>query len=107
MRWLTAAVDAEGVRNFKARNIIRAMRPGQRCFFYQSNCKTPGIVGIVEIAAAAYPDHTQFEANSKYFDPKSSANTPKWSMVDIKLVRHHHAGGHQWYSSLFAVVVVG
>jgi predicted RNA-binding protein with PUA-like domain len=102
---LTASVGAEGVRNYKARNILRAMRPGQLCFFYHSNCKTPGIVGIMEITAAAYPDHTQFDANSKYFDPKSSATDPKWSMVDVQLVCPQQAGGYcQYWSSLAAGV---
>jgi predicted RNA-binding protein with PUA-like domain len=75
------------VRNARARNIIRAMEAGQQCFFYHSNCNAPAIVGLVEVVREAYPDHTQFDPTSKYFDAKSSDDSPKWSMVDIKLVR--------------------
>ena len=75
------------MRNFRARNIMRAMQPGQRCFFYHSNCKTPGVAGIMEVARAAYADHTQFDKASKYYDAKSTQDAPRWLMVDVKLVR--------------------
>ena len=77
-----------GVRNYQARNFMRdQMKPGDRAFFYHSNCEQPGIVGIVEIARAAYPDATQFEAKSHYYDPKSTAENPRWVNVDVKLVK--------------------
>lgn len=77
-----------GVRNYQARNFMRdQMKPGDRAFFYHSNCEQPGIVGIVEIARAAYPDETQFEAKSHYYDPKSTAENPRWVNVDVKLVK--------------------
>lgn len=79
-------MSAEGVRNARARNIMQAMRLGQRAFMYQSACKTPGIVGIIKIVKEAYPDDTQFDPRSKYYDAKSTKDKPKWSMVDIQLV---------------------
>jgi predicted RNA-binding protein with PUA-like domain len=62
------------------------MRSGQMAFLYQSACKTPGVVGIVKIVREAYPDDTQFDPKSKYYDAKSTRQNPKWYMVDIKLV---------------------
>ncbi len=76
----------DGVRNYQARNMLRdEMKVGDLAFFYHSNCNPPGIVGIVEIVRAGYPDFTAFEANSKYFDPDSNPDKPRWYMVDIKL----------------------
>lgn len=76
------------VRNYQARNFMRDdMAVGDHVLFYHSNCKPPGIVGICEVASAPYPDHTAFEPNSKYFDPKSSPDEPRWMMVDMKFVR--------------------
>lgn len=77
----------DGVRNYQARNFMRAMRRGDQAFFYHSNCAEPGIVGIVRIVREAYPDFTAVDPNSPYFDPKSSANNPRWDMVDVRLVR--------------------
>ena len=78
----------DGIRNYQARNFIRDdMRKGDLAFFYHSNCKTPGIVGICEIASEAYPDHTAFDPNEKYFDPKSDPENPRWLMVDVKYRR--------------------
>lgn len=74
----------DGVRNYQARNYMRTMRLGDTAFFYHSNCTQPGIVGIIEIARAAYPDHTALDPNSAYFDPKSSAEQNRWSMVDVR-----------------------
>ncbi|XP_059041546.1 thymocyte nuclear protein 1 isoform X4 [Mustela lutreola] len=65
----------------KARNFLRAMKLEQEAFFYHSNCKEPGIAGLVKIVKEAYPDHTQFEKNSPYYDPSSKEDNPKWSMV--------------------------
>ena len=61
----------DGIRNYQARNFMRDdMQKGDQVFFYHSNCKEPGIVGIAEIVSGAYPDHTAFDANEKYFDPQ-------------------------------------
>ncbi|MEP7329537.1 MAG: EVE domain-containing protein [Betaproteobacteria bacterium] len=75
-----------GVRNYLARNYMREMKLGDRAFFYHSSCPEPGIAGIVEVAALAHPDATQFDANSKYFDPKATREDPRWFNVDVKLV---------------------
>eukprot|EP00892_Ulva_mutabilis_P004896 jgi/Ulvmu1/2779/UM140_0009.1 len=77
----------EGVRNARARNIMRAMRTGQKAFMYQSACKVPGVTGVVEIVKEAYPDDEQFDPKSKYYDSKATQDNPKWSMVDIKFER--------------------
>jgi len=77
-----------GVRNYTARNFMRdAMRVGDLAFFYHSSCPEPGIAGIVEIASAAYPDATQFDARSPYYDAKSTRAAPRWLHVDVKLVK--------------------
>jgi len=76
-----------GVRNYQARNFMREMRIGDRAFFYHSSCPEPGIAGIVEIARLAYPDATQFDPKSPYFDAKASRDAPRWMHVDVKLVR--------------------
>ena len=79
----------DGVRNYQARNMMRdQMEVGDQVFFYHSNCKVPGIVGIMEVVRESYPDHTAFDPQSKYFDPKSSPEKPRWFMVDIKYIRH-------------------
>jgi len=79
----------DGVRNYQARNMMRdQMKVGDQVFFYHSNCKVPGIVGIMEVIRESYPDHTAFDPQSKYFDPKSSPEKPRWFMVDIKYIRH-------------------
>jgi len=78
----------DGVRNFQARNFIRdAMKQGDLAFFYHSSCDVPGIVGVVEITREAYPDATAFNSRSKYFDPKSTADEPRWYVVDVRLKR--------------------
>jgi predicted RNA-binding protein with PUA-like domain len=75
-----------GVRNYQARNfMMRDMKKGDGVLFYHSSCAEPGIVGIAEVAGSAYPDPTQFDPNSKYFDPKASAEKPRWYQVDVKL----------------------
>lgn len=79
----------DGIRNYQARNFMRdRMQVGDRAFFYHSNCKVPGIVGVMEIASEAYPDHTQFDKKSKYFDPDSKKEDPRWLLVDVKYTRH-------------------
>lgn len=78
----------DGVRNYQARNMLRdQMQVGDQVFFYHSNCKVPGIVGIAEIVRAGYPDHTARDPEGKYYDPKSTADKPIWYMVDVRLVR--------------------
>jgi len=77
-----------GVRNYQARNFMRdQMRIGDGVLFYHSNCKEPGIVGICEVASHAYPDATQFDRKSKYFDPKATPEQPRWMNVDVRLVK--------------------
>ena len=77
----------DGIRNYQARNIMRdEMEIGDRCLFYHSNAKPPGVVGIAEVVSEAYPDHTQFEPDSNYFDPKSDPDDPRWLMVDVKFI---------------------
>jgi predicted RNA-binding protein with PUA-like domain len=81
-------VDWYGIRNYQARNFMRdQMNIGDGVFFYHSNCETPGIVGIAEVSAKAYPDRLQFIQGHKYFDPKSTPETPRWVNVDVKLVK--------------------
>jgi len=78
----------DGVRNYQVRNMMRDdMQVGDQAFFYHSNCQPPGIVGVVKIVRAAYPDHTAFDPDSKYFDPKSDPDNPRWFMVDVRLVK--------------------
>ena len=78
----------DGIRNYQARNFMRDdMQKGDQILFYHSNCKEPGIVGIAEITSGAYPDHTAFDANSNYFDPKSDPENPRWLMVDVRYKR--------------------
>ena len=78
----------DGVRNYQARNFMRDdMRPGDKVFFYHSNCAVPGIVGIAEVATDAYPDPSQFDPKSNHFDPGSSRDKPRWVLVDVKFVK--------------------
>ena len=77
-----------GVRNYQARNFMRdGMKVGDGVLFYHSSCPQPGIAGIAEVASAAYPDHTQFDPDSHYYDPKSKPEEPRWQMVDVKALR--------------------
>lgn len=79
----------DGVRNYQARNWMRdAMRPGDTAFFYHSNCATPGIVGLMEIASEAKADPTAFDPESPYHDPKSNPEDPRWLLVNVRYVRH-------------------
>ena len=78
----------DGVRNYQARNMMRdEMKTGDQVFFYHSNCKEPGIAGIMKIVRAGYPDHTAFDPDEKYFDAKSDPDNPRWYMVDVKHMR--------------------
>ncbi len=77
-----------GVRNYQARNFMRdQMRLGDRAFFYHSSCAVPGIAGLCEVSRLAYPDETQFDPKSKYFDAKAAPDNPRWLNVDVKLVQ--------------------
>ena len=82
-----ARTSWDGVRNYQARNYLRAMRKGERAFFYHSNCPEPGIVGIVRVVREAYPDATAFDPRDAHFDPKSDRARPAWFMVDVELER--------------------
>lgn len=77
-----------GVRNYQARNFMRdQMRVGDLALFYHSSCAQPGIAGVVRISKAAYPDPTQFDADSEYYDPKATRSEPRWFNVDVTLMR--------------------
>ncbi len=76
----------DGVRNYQARNYLKAMQVGDLAFFYHSNAKPPGIAGIMEVTRTAYPDDTQFDPHDDHFDTKSDPNNPRWVMVDVRLV---------------------
>ena len=77
-----------GVRNYQARNFMRDdMRIGDGVLFYHSSCAEPGVAGLAEVCSAPYPDPTQFDTTSPYFDPKSSPENPRWLLVDVKLRR--------------------
>jgi len=78
----------DSIRNYQARNMMRDdMRIGDKVFFYHSNCKEPGIVGISRVVSKPYADPTQFDPKSKYFDAKSDKDNPRWILVDVEFVR--------------------
>jgi predicted RNA-binding protein with PUA-like domain len=78
----------DGIRNYQARNMMRDdMKIGDDVFFYHSSCKEPAVVGLGKVASAPYPDPTQFDPESRYFDEKSSTENPRWILVDISFVR--------------------
>ncbi len=80
-----ATVPWTGVRNYQARNYMRdAMQPGDGVLFYHSSCDEPGIAGLAEVASAAYPDPTQFDRKSEYYDAGASREAPRWLLVDIR-----------------------
>ncbi len=83
-----ATVPWVGVRNYQARNFMRdAMRVGDGVLFYHSSCAKPGIVGIARVASTPYPDPTQFDPQSHYFDPTSKPDQPRWLLVDVQVVK--------------------
>ena len=83
-----ATVPWVGVRNYQARNFMRdAMRLGDGVLFYHASCAEPGIVGIARVVSAPYPDPTQFEPESPYFDPTSQPEQPRWMLVDVQAVQ--------------------
>lgn len=76
-----------GVRNYQARNFMREMEAGDGVLFYHSSCEVPGVAGIAEVAQAAYPDPTQFDRKSDYYDAASKREEPRWSLVDVRFRR--------------------
>jgi len=79
----------DGVRNYQARNMIRdQMRVGDGVFIYHSNCDVPAIVGVARVASAAYPDPSALDPESRYFDPASAPDRPRWYVVDVAYERH-------------------
>ena len=80
------ATSWEGIRNYKARNNMQAMKVGDEVLFYHSNANPPGIAGLARVSKEAYPDHFAFERGHKYHDPKSKKDDPRWFMVDIEFV---------------------
>ena len=77
-----------GVRNYQARNFMRdEMRIGDGVLFYHSSCAEPGIAGLAEVASAAYPDASQFDRKSEYFDSKSKKDAPRWFNVDVRALK--------------------
>ena len=83
-----ATVPWVGVRNYQARNFMRDdMQIGDGVLFYHSSCAEPGIVGLAEVASTPYPDPTQFDSASHYFDAKSKPAEPRWVLVDVRVIR--------------------
>ena len=77
----------DSIRNYQARNMMRDdMRIGDEVLFYHSNCKPPAVAGISRVCSEPYPDPTQFDPKSKYFDPKSTPEAPRWVVVDVQAV---------------------
>jgi predicted RNA-binding protein with PUA-like domain len=76
-----------GVRNYQARNHMRAMQEGDGVLFYHSSCGVPGIVGTATVASTPYPDPTQFDRSSPYYDPKATREIPRWELVDVRFER--------------------
>ena len=78
----------DGIRNYQVRNMIRDdMKVGDQALFYHSSCKEPAVVGVMKIVSDAYPDPTQFDRKSKYYDPKSKEDDPRWLLVDVAFER--------------------
>lgn len=76
-----------GVRNFQARNFIREMRPGDGVLFYHSSCKVPGVYGTAKVASAPYPDPTQYDSASHYYEPRATKEKSMWDVVDVAFVK--------------------
>jgi predicted RNA-binding protein with PUA-like domain len=76
----------KSIRNFLARNFMRQMQIGDEVLFYHSSCKVPGVYGIAKVASLPYPDPTQFDAKSRYFEPRATKEKPVWDLVDIAYV---------------------
>lgn len=82
----------DGVRNYQARNFLKAMQIGDRAFFYHSNTKLPGIVGLMQVSQALVVDPSQFDANGEYYDPKSTVQTPRWHTVEVEYLQTFSPG---------------
>ena len=81
-----------GVRNYMARNYMRdSMKVGDGVLFYHSSCEVPGIYGLAKVSSTSYPDDTQFQKKSPYYDPKAKKEEPRWMLVDVKLDRKTRA----------------
>jgi predicted RNA-binding protein with PUA-like domain len=76
----------DGVRNYQARNFMRAMQVGDGILFYHSSCEVPGVAGLAEVASPARPDETQFDPKSEFYDPAAKRDQPRWSLVDVHYV---------------------
>lgn len=76
-----------GVRNYQARNFMRAMRRGDEVMIYHSSCPVPGVAGLAKVASAPYPDPGQFDPNDEYFDAGSDRGAPRWLLVDVRFAR--------------------
>lgn len=74
----------DGVRNYQARNFMMSMEVGDKILFYHSNAKPPGVAGLATVSRKAFPDHTQFDSKSKYYDSKSDPENPRWWMVEVQ-----------------------
>lgn len=77
----------DGIRNYQARNFMRSMQVGEKAFFYHSNSKPPGIVGLMEVVETGLVDPSQFDPDSKYFDPASHPDSPRWDCARLRFVR--------------------
>lgn len=77
----------DGVRNYQARNFLKTMQVGDRAFFYHSNTKPPGIVGLMQVSQALVVDPSQFDQTGEYYDPKSSVQTPRWHTVEVEYLQ--------------------
>ena len=81
------ATTWEGVRNFQARNFMRDdMRIGDGVLFYASNATPSGVTGVAKVSKTGYPDHFAWKTGHKYFDARSTKESPVWYMVDIAFV---------------------
>ena len=78
----------DGIRNYQARNFMRSMAVGDQAFFYHSNARPPGIVGLMEVIETGLVDPSQFDPTSKYHDPRSKPEAPRWDCVRLRYVRH-------------------
>jgi len=83
----TQPIRWDGVRNYQARNFLRDMQEGDLVLLYHSSCAQIGLAGVIEVSRDAYADPTQFDPNSRYYDPKSSPENPRWSAVDLTFVQ--------------------
>ncbi len=77
----------DGVRNYQARNLLKTMQVGDRAFFYHSNTKPPGIVGLMQVSQAVVVDPSQFDQTGEYYDPKSTPQVPRWHTVEVEYLQ--------------------